>query len=76
MRDRRFELQVQEHGIGNCPVKRNDDQDEGDERNESNWVGSYAYQDRIEEQCNPKSAKECTTLECGILVALHYISLI
>ena len=48
--------QVQEYGIGNGPIERKDDQDEGDERNESNWVGSNAHQNRIEEQRNPKPA--------------------
>lgn len=48
--------QVQEYGIGNGPIKRKDDQDEGDERNESNRVGSNAHQNRIEEQRNPKLA--------------------
>lgn len=55
-RDYCFELQVQEHGIGDCTIKRKDDQDESDERNQSNRVGGHAYQNRIEEQRNSKPA--------------------
>lgn len=55
-RNHHFEMQVQEHGIGNCSIKGKNDKDEGDEGNESNRVGSDAHQNRIEEQRNPKPA--------------------
>lgn len=44
-----FFLQVQEHGVDNCTIKREQGQDEGDEGDAAIRGGSYEVQDRHEE---------------------------